>query len=203
MDIDRRPRRGALSGERIRQDRPVLALHLDRTDLAEAELPVREPEGRLGDVDLARCRGLLQPGGGVHRVAHDPVLGGSAHRTCDHHAAVDTDPQAELDPELRLDPRGVLGEDLLHPDRAAERTLRIVLVGDRRAEDHEDRVADELLDRPVVPEGFLGEVFEDARDEHLELLRIEVLRKRGESNEVGEKHRHETALLVLRRGRRF
>src|SRR5205823_12818904 len=35
---------------------------------------------------------------------------------------------------------------------------------------------DELLDRPVVPEGFLGEVFEDARDEHLELLRIEVLR---------------------------
>src|SRR5439155_640099 len=83
----------------------------------------------------------------------------SANRTRDHHAAMDADPQAKLDPELCLDPRGMLGEELLHPDRATERALGIVLVGDRRAEDHEDRIADELLDRPVVPERFLGEVF--------------------------------------------
>ena len=116
---------------------------------------------------------------------------------------MDTDPQAELDPKLRLHPRGVLGEELLHADGAAQRALGIVLVGDGSAEDHEDRIADELLDRPVVPQRFLGEVFEDARNEHLELFRIQILRERGESDEVGEEDRHEAALLMLRRVRRF
>jgi len=90
----------------------------------------------------------------------------------------------------------MLGEQLLHTERAAKRALRVVLVGDRRSEDHEDRIADELLDRAVVPERLLGEVLEDAGDEHLQLLRVEILGERRESDEVGEKHRHETALLV-------
>src|SRR5207247_9829542 len=119
----------ARSWERVRPNRPVFSFHLDRADLAEAELAVRESEGRLGDVDLAWRRGLLQPRRGVHRVAHDAVLGGSANRTRDHHAAMDADPQAKLDSELRLDPRGMLGEELLHADGAAQRALGIVLVG--------------------------------------------------------------------------
>src|SRR5206468_9194709 len=41
LDVDRGSRRRALAGERVGQDRPVLALHVDRSDLAEAELPVR------------------------------------------------------------------------------------------------------------------------------------------------------------------
>jgi len=112
---------------------------------------------------------------------------------------VDADPEAELDAELSLHPRRVLGEDLLHSDRATERPLGVVLVSDRRSEDHEDRVADELLDGAVVTERFLGEVLEDARNEHLELLRVEILGKRCESHEVGKQHRHQAALLLLRR----
>ena len=88
---------------------------------------------------------------------------------------MDADAQAQLDAELRLHPRRVLGEELLHTDRAAQRALRIVLVRDRRPEDDEDRVADELLDGAVVPQRFLGEVLENAGDEHLELLRVEIL----------------------------
>src|SRR5438093_1496524 len=61
LDVDRGSRRRALAGEGVRQDRPVLALHVDRADLAEAELPVCETEGRLRDVDLSRRCGLLQP----------------------------------------------------------------------------------------------------------------------------------------------
>ena len=91
----------------------------------------------------------------------------------------------------------MLGEELLHPDGAAERALRVVLVGDRRAKDDEDRVANELFDRPVIPECFLGEVLEDPGDEHLQLLRIQVLGERGEPDEVSEQHRHQAALLVL------
>jgi len=61
LDVDRGSRCGALAGERVGQDRPILSFHFDRTDLAEAELSVREPEGRLGDIDLARRGRLLQP----------------------------------------------------------------------------------------------------------------------------------------------
>src|SRR5205814_7520128 len=106
LDIDRGPWRRALSGERVRQDRPVFSFHLDRPDLAEAELAVRESEGRLSDVDFPWRRGLLQSRCGVHRFAHDAVLGGSANRTRDHHAAMHADPQAELDYELRPEPPG-------------------------------------------------------------------------------------------------
>src|SRR5439155_16076349 len=90
-----------------------------------------------------------------------------------------------------------LVEDPLHPHGAAQRALRVVLVRDRRTEDHEDGVADEFLDRPVVPEGLLGEVLEDPRDEHLQLFGIEIVGERGESDEVGEQDGNETALLLL------
>ena len=88
-------------------------------------------------------------------------------------------------------------EDPLHAEGAAERPLRVVLVSDGSTEDHEDGVPDELLDRPVVAERLLGEVLEDARDEDLELLGIEVVGERREPDEVGEQHRDEPALLVL------
>ena len=88
---------------------------------------------------------------------------------------MDADAQSELDAQLRLHPRRVLGKEPLHPDRAAERALRVVLVRDGRSEDHEDRVADELLDRAVVAKRFLGKVLEDAGHEHLQLFRIEIL----------------------------
>ena len=88
---------------------------------------------------------------------------------------MDPNTQSELDPELSLHASRMLGHQLFHSDRAAKRALRVVLMRDRRAEDHEDRVADELLDRAVVPEGFFREVLEDPGHQHLELFRIEVL----------------------------
>ena len=110
---------------------------------------------------------------------------------------MDPDAQAELDAARLLHPRGVVREDALHRERGAEGALRVVLVRDGRAEDDEDRVADELLDRAVVPDRLLGEVLEDARDEDLELLRVHLIGELRESGEVGEQHRHEAALLVL------
>src|SRR4029079_8502589 len=116
---------------------------------------------------------------------------------------MDADPESELDAELRLHSRGMLGEDLLHPNGTAKRSLGVVLVSDRSPKDHEDRVADELLDRAVVPEGLLGEVFKYPGDEHLQLLRVEVLGERREAHEVGEQDRHQTALLMRARVQRF
>ena len=107
------------------------------------------------------------------------------------------DAQTELHAPRLLDPRGVVREDALHRERGPECALRVVLVRDGRAEHDEDRVADELLDGAVVPDRFLCEVLEDARDEHLELLRVHLIGELREPGEVGEQHRHKTALLVL------
>src|SRR5207237_875067 len=73
-ELDRGAWCRALSGEGICQHGPLLSLHLDRADLAEGELAAGHPECGLGDVDLAGRRGLLEPGGRVDGVPHDPVL---------------------------------------------------------------------------------------------------------------------------------
>ncbi len=166
-DLDARTDVGALADQRVREDRFVLTFELDRADLAEAELPVRETERRLRDVDLARSRGGLQARRDVDGVAHDAVLGDAADRSGHDHPGMDADAQAELDAALLLHACGVVGEDALHRERGAQCALRVVLVRDRRAEHDEDRVADELLDGAVVAHSLFREVLEDARHEHL------------------------------------
>ena len=196
-DLDARPDVGALSDKCVGEDRLVLALQLDRADLTEAELAVGQAESGLRDVDLGgSCHGL-EARRDVHGIAHHAVLRDAADRARDDHAGMDADAQAELDAALLLHARGVVGEDALHRERGAERPLRVVLVRDGRTEYDEDRVADELLDGPVVPDRLLGEILEDARHQDLQLLGIHLVGELGESGEVGEEHRHETALLRL------
>ena len=191
-----RARRRALARERVRENWLGPALDLDRPDLAERELAVRQAERRLGDVDLSRRGRRLETRGDVHRVPHDAVLGDAADGSGDHHARVDADAQAELDAALGFRPRGVLGEDALHADRGPQGALRVVLVGDRCAEDDEDSVADELLDRAVVADGLLGEVLEDPRDEDLEVFGVKLVRQLREPHEIGEEDRDEAPLLL-------
>jgi len=74
-------------------------------------------------------------------------------------------------------------------ERSAAGARGVVLVGDGRTEDHEDRVPDELLDGPVVRDGLLSEVLEDPGDELLEDLGVELLRQGREPDEVREQHR--------------
>jgi len=192
-DVDDRTAITALTGERVHEDRLLFALDLDRADLAERELTVRETERGLRDVDLARSRGRLDALRGVHRVAHDAVLGDGADRAGDDDAGA----QAELDAAFLHHARGVVGEGALHAQRGAQSALRIVLVCYGRAEDDEDRVADELLDGAVVGDGLFGKVLEDAGHQDLELLRVHLVRQLGESREVCEEDRDEAAFLRL------
>lgn len=177
-DVDPQPIVPALPGQRVGHDRPLLPAQLDGADLAEGELALREAERLVGDVDLARGRRGLEPRGRVHRVAHDAVLGDGPHLPGDDEAGVDADAQAELDGAVALHPRRVVREPALHAERAAERALRVVLVGHGSAEDDEDGVADELLDGPVVAERLLGEILEDLRDGLLEDLGVQLLGER-------------------------
>ena len=53
-----------------------------------------------------------------------------------------------------------LVEALLHAQPGADRALGIVLVGDRRAEDRDERVADDLVDLTAVGHDLGREPFE-------------------------------------------
>ena len=74
------------------------------------------------------------------------------------------------------------------------RPLGVVLVGDRRAPDRHDRVADELLDRPAVAGDHLAGELEVAGEGVADLLRVALLGEGGEADEVGEEDRDEPAL---------
>ena len=196
-DVDRRTHVGAFTGERVDEDRPLLALQLDRPHFPEREFTVRHPERGLRHVDLAGTGRRLDARRHVHRVAHDPVLGDAAHRSRDDHAGVHADPQADLDLALFLHPRDVLSEYALHTERGAQGALRIVLVRYGRAEDDEDRVADELLNGAVLAYGLFGQVLEDAGHEDLQLLGIHLVGELREAREVREEDGDEAALLTL------
>ena len=92
----------------------------------------------------------MKPGAGVHDVACGDVLAGfgsCCHRD-DRLAGVDADPHHQGEHRIG---RVELGDPVVDGEGRAQRALRIVLVRDRRAKQTDDRVADELLNRPADP----------------------------------------------------
>ena len=117
-----------------------------------------------GDHPLARARA---------RVERDERL-----------ARVDADANLELERRLVL---VQLRDGVADRERRAHRALGVVLVRDRRAEDRDDRVADELLDRAAVAlELVRAAARGTAREQRADVLRVEPLRPRRRADEVGE-----------------
>ena len=100
-------------------------------------------------------------------------------------AGHDPDPGLELG--LVREAVGGDGRDEL--EAGPDGPLGVVLLGDRRAPDRHDGVADELLDdAPVAGDDGPGEL-EVAREELSHLLGVAPLRERREADEVAEQHR--------------
>ncbi len=76
----------------------------------------------------------------------------------------------------------------------AHSALGVVLVGRRRAEQRHHGVADELLHRPAMPLELLAQLLVIRTEDRLDVLRIELLGLRRESDEVGEQDRDDLAL---------
>ena len=116
----------------------------------------------------------------------------------DHLAAGDADVHHDRPPRLRREG----GHRVADGQRRPHRPLGVVAVGDRRAEDRHDAVADVLVD----PAAMLGDeavgAGEEALQERVHLLRVELAAERGVAGEVGEEDRDLPPLaLKLRRGR--
>ena len=119
-----------------------------------------------------------------------------------HLAGVDADahPDAGASGEARR--ADEVAQRLLHPQRGAHRALGVVLVGDRRAEQRQDPVAEDLVDPPAERRDVVDQQLEARVDQSLHLLGIAVLGQRGEPDEVGEQHGDDAPFLALRGGDR-
>ena len=101
----------------------------------------------------------------------------------------------DADPHFSL---SLFRESVANSDGGTHGPLRIVLVGDRRAEHCHHSVADELLDRAA--EAFELGLEADVvwPQDRAHLLWIELLGSRGEPDEIGKDDRHDLALLLRR-----
>ena len=83
-------------------------------------------------------------------------------------------------------------------ERRSNGSLRIVLVRDRRAEQRDHRVADELLDRAAEALQLGSEADVVGREPRSDVLRVHVLGLRGRADDVGEEDRDQLPLLGRR-----
>ena len=131
-------------------DRDGLGPALDRGGVEG--LVVEDPLGgsvrRLGHDDPAFRRDGLEAGSDVRHVADDDASGLVMGTRADQGlSGVHTDPHGEF--QRGID-RVQVGDLIQDPQGGANRSFRVVLMGDRRAEHPLHGVTDELLDRPAV-----------------------------------------------------
>src|SRR5947208_4738539 len=150
----------------------------------------REAIRRVADEDLARLGGLLEPRRDVRRAAaHAELALLAADGAGDGEPSVDPDAQREV-------ATGALGDAfVLAVERSEDRERgplgargMIDLVVDC-AEDRDDGVADVLLDEPVERPNLDRDRVPGGAHVLVQLFRVEALRERGASRDVGEKHR--------------
>ena len=87
-------------------------------------------------------------------------------------------------------------ERLLHAQRGPHGPLGVVLVGDRRTEQGDDGVADDLVDPAAEGVDVGHEPLEAVVDQVLHLLGVAGLGQRREADEVGEQDRDDPTLVA-------
>ena len=161
--------------------------------------PRGEGGGALGEEGLAGLGQRLHPLRQSDRVADRGVgtLAAGADRACHHLAGVDPDPGGEVEPLGAAQLGGVGGDVVEHLQRRVTGAARMVLVGDRGAEDGHDPVAGELVDGALEALDRLGEDGEEALHDLAPLLRVLPLGQVHRAAHVGEEHRHLLALAIV------
>jgi hypothetical protein len=140
----------------------------------------------------------LQASRSVHDVAgdHGLAVAGTGVERHDRLAGVHGNPGLEV--QLGVG-RVELGERLPDRERGADGALCVVAVGERRAEDGHDRVADELLHEAAEPFDLDPKALVIAAEDGAHVLRVEGFRARCEADEVGEEDGDDAPFLVLSR----
>ena len=167
------------------RDREGLPLELLLGHRVEDDRPRRGPARRLADEHAAGRSGALEAGCGVDDVTGDDALARRAHG----HSTLarrDPSPGGKAEPE-RANPFDKL-------QRRSHRPFGVILLRNGRAPDRHHGVADELLNGPAMPADHGTRQVDVARERVADLLRVPVLGKRREADEVDEQDRDQAAL---------
>jgi hypothetical protein len=150
---------------------------------------------------VRRCQ-PFEPSGDVGRLTSDGVrLTGlaPAHLARNHQTGVNADPYAQLD-AVRLDELSIERPDALHDAEArAHRPPRVVLVGLRVAEIHQQAVPDVFGDVALEAAGDVGAGLLVGAQHLAQVLRIELARQLGRAHQIDEHHGQLPPLRDLRR----
>src|SRR5207244_889018 len=111
-------------------------------------------------------------------------------------ARVEPDADLHIDALAPAQLVGIPADRLLHAQRRVARAHRVILVGDRRAEERHDPVAHDLVDRALVAVDRLHHPLEDGVEDPARLFRIAVGEELHRALDVGEEHGHQLALAL-------
>ena len=175
-------------------ERQLLALDYVVAGGLEGDATAGSAVGRFADQDGAGRGDRLQARGRVHQVAGDHAF---VFRAQGHRRFAGQGPGACRQAADAADADGWHRLDQVHG--RSNGALGVVLVGDRRAPDRHHRVTDEFLDRAPVAFDDLARDLEVAREELAHVLRIAVLGRGREADQVREQDRHQPSLRL--RGR--
>ena len=129
------------------------------------------------------------------RIVHVQVAADGAD---DDLARVQTDTDLHLDAMGAPDRFAIALHRLLHAERGVAGAHRMVLVGQRRAEERHDPVTHNLVDGAFVAVNGFHHVFEDGVEELARLLGIAVGKQLHRPLQIGEEDRDLLALALQR-----
>ena len=174
--------------EPVRGYRRALSLQRQRWYRLRVHRRTTELHRRGTDEYLADPRGRLQAGGSVHHVADDPRAAGGRLR--DDHGLAGVEPAADPqhEPEIPVQPDVQLDECLDDVPGRADGAQRVVIVGGAGPEDRHHRIADELLNDPLMLLDRRAARVVVAVHGGVYRLGVHGLRHRGRADQVAEEH---------------
>jgi hypothetical protein len=184
----------------VRPDRERFALDADLTHGLEDEIGAHDLGDVLAHEDLAGLRKREQPRRQVRGIPDRGVVHAEvvADLADDHGARVEPHAHLELDASLGAQVVAVRGERPLEAEGRVDRAQRVVLMGDGRAEQRHEPVAEELIDGTLVAVNLAEHQLEGTVHESVDVLGIEPFGQRGEAGDVDEEHGDEFALTFER-----
>jgi hypothetical protein len=123
-----------------------------------------------------------------------PGLNGAHHDLASVDSDTDLDPCAAAHPELIA----VAAKIVARRDGCMNRALRMVLMGDRRAEQREDAIAGRLDDVSIVAMDRLNHQLQRRIDDGARFFGVEIAHQLGRALDVGEQRGDGLALTLGR-----
>ena len=174
--LETRPKRSRAL-ELVDRERLVHALDREGAQIAQGEEAFDEARRMGGEIDAVRRGELLH----ALREAHREALGRVVHPEVvadrpDHHLSrVDSDADREAHTVGAAQLVGVAAQLVLEMERGVAGPMRVVFVGDGRAEESHDPIARVLVDRPLEAMDAVAEDLEEAVQESMPLFGTELV----------------------------